>query len=71
MATRVTWRSSQHPLISEFDMFIGGERNLDDDVALSSAFFERSSKKKLIVFVDVEEKFEPILCKSVVTQREP
>ena len=59
-------------MISEFDMFIGGERNLDDDAALSSAFFERiSGKKKLIVFVDVEEKFEPILCKSVVTQREP
>ena len=28
-------------------------------------------EKKLIVFVDVEEKFESILCKFVVTQREP
>ena len=56
LAARVTWGSSQHPVISEFDMCTGGERNLGDDAALSLAFFQRISEKKLMLFVDVEDK---------------
>ena len=46
LAARVTWGSSQHPVISEFDMCTSGERNLGDDAALSLAFFERIAEKK-------------------------
>ena len=56
LAARVIWGSSQHPVISEFDMCTGGERNLGDDAALSLAFFQRISEKKLMVFVDIEDK---------------
>ena len=68
LAERVTWGSSQHPVISEFDMCTGGERNLGDDAALSLAFFERIAEKKLMLFVDVEDKSGQILCKSTVTE---
>ena len=66
LAERVTWGSSQHPVISEFDMCTSGERNLGDDAALSLAFFERIAEKKLMLFVDVEDKSGQILCKSTV-----
>ena len=46
LAVGVTWGSSQHPVISEFDMYTSGERNLGDDAALSLAFFERIAEKK-------------------------
>jgi len=69
LAVGVTWGSSQHPVISEFDMYTGGERNLGDDAALSLAFFQRISEKKLMVFVDIEDKSGQILCKSTVTER--
>ena len=68
LAARVTWGSSQHLVISEFDMCTGGERNLGDDAALSLAFFQRISEKKLMVFVDIEDKSGQILCKSTVTE---
>ena len=68
LAVGVTWGSSQHPVISEFDMYTSGERNLGDDASLSLAFFQRISEKKLMVFVDIEDKSGQILCKSTVTE---
>ena len=50
LAERVTWGSSQHPVISEFDMCTGGEINLGDDAALSLAFFDRIAEKKVDAF---------------------
>jgi len=50
LAVGVTWGSSQHPVISEFDMYTSGERNLGDDAALSLAFFERIAEKKVDAF---------------------
>ena len=68
LAVGVTWGSSQHPVISEFDMYTSGERNLGDDASLSLAFFQIISEKKLMVFVDIEDKSGQILCKSTVTE---
>ena len=41
---------------------------MGDDAALSLAFFQRILEKKLMVFVDIEDKSGQILCKSTVTE---
>jgi hypothetical protein len=68
LAERVKWGSCQQLKICEFDMSIGGERELVDNNALTVAFSERKTEQKLVLYVDVEDKPLEVCSKSCVSE---
>lgn len=56
LAARVKWGSCQHPVVWGYDKITGEERQLVDSNALSLAFSEWWSERRLFLSVDVEDK---------------
>ncbi len=68
LAVRVKWGSSQHAVISGYDMSTGEETPFKDNMDVAHALFVRKSDRKLILFVDVEDKPIQLMTNSVVSE---
>ncbi|WVZ82023.1 hypothetical protein U9M48_029339 [Paspalum notatum var. saurae] len=67
LAARVNWGSCQRPVFSEFDMSSFEERKIVDEASLALAFSDRMAEKKLLLFVNMEDKNMELMSISAVS----